>query len=138
MSVAKVIVLAVFGSAGALLAPGCSTYHDPATGQKATYGMSTLKAQLDAEVGTVYAAARKAAAELDLNVMRAAEDGISGEIWAYDAQYNQVNIRLGAIPEDRTRLAISVGPFGDKKKSLVLFESILKNLGQAEQFAAAP
>jgi hypothetical protein len=31
-----------------------------------------------------------------------------------------------------------VGPFGDKKKSLVLFETILKNLSEAPQVAAAP
>ncbi len=135
---AHAIVLAVLGTAGGLVAPGCSSYHDPATGEKATYGMQTLKARLDINVGTVYAAARKAAAELNLKVMRAAQDGISGEIRAYDAQRNQVDIQLGAMPEDRTLLAISVGPFGDKKKSLVLFESIMKNLTRAEQVAAVP
>jgi hypothetical protein len=134
---AHAIVLAVFGLAGGLLAPGCSTYHDPATGEKATYGMQTLKSRLDVDVGTVYAAARKAADELDLRVMRAAQDGISGEIRAYNAQRDQVEIRLGAMPEDRTLLRITVGPFGDKKKSLVLFESIMKNLSRAEQLAAA-
>ncbi len=135
---AHAIVLAVLGIAGGLLVPGCSSYHDPATGEKATYGMQTLKARLDVDVGTVYAAARKAAAELNLKVMRAAQDGISGEIRAYDAQRNQVDIQLGAMPEDRTLLAISVGPFGDKKKSLVLFEYIVKNLSPAQQLAAAP
>ncbi len=134
----RLIMLVVLGVAGGLLAPGCSSYRDPVTGEKATYGMQTLKARLDADVGTVYAAARKAAAELKLKVMRAAEDGISGEIRAYDAQRNQVEIRLGAMPEDRTLLAISVGPFGDKKKSIVLFEHIMGNLSQAEQIAAAP
>ncbi len=135
--VARVIVLMVLGTVGGLWVPGCSSYRDPATGEEATYGMETLKARLDADVGTVYAAARKAASELKLKVMRAAEDGISGEIRAYDAQRNQVEIRLGAMPEDRTLLAINVGPFGDKKKSIVLFEYIMKNLNQAEQIAAA-
>ena len=41
------------------------------------------------------------------------------------------------MPEDRTLLAITVGPFGDKKKSLVLFESIMKNLSPAQPVAAA-
>ncbi len=135
---AHTIVLAVFISAGGLLTPGCSTYHDPATGEKASYGMQTLKARLDLDVATVYAAARRAATELDLKVMHAAQDGISGEIRAYDAQREQVEIRLGAMPEDRTLLAITVGPFGDKKTSLVLFEYIVKNVGPARQVAAAP
>jgi len=134
----RFITLVTLGIAGSLLVPGCSTYHDPATGEKATYGMQTLKARLDVDVGTVYAAARRAAAELDLRVMRAAEDGISGEIRAYNAQRDQVEIRLGAMPEDRTLLAINVGPFGYKKKSLVLFEHIMENLSRAEQVAAAP
>jgi hypothetical protein len=135
---AHAIVFAVFAAAGGLLAPGCSSYHDPATGEKATYGMQTLKARLDADVGTVYAAARRAATELDLRVIRAAEDGISGEIRAYNAQRDQVEIRLGAMPEDRTLLAITVGAFGDKNKSLVLFESIMRNLSPPPQVAAAP
>jgi len=53
-----------------------------------------------------------------------------------DAQYDLVNIRLGAMPEDRTLLAINVGVFGDKNKSLVLFGHIMDNLGQVEQNAA--
>ncbi len=132
------IVLLVLEITGGLLAPGCSTYRDPATGEEATYGLETLKARLDVDVGTVYAAARRAANELNLRVMHAAEDGISGQIRAFDAQRDQVDIRLGAMPEDRTLLTITVGAFGDKNKSLVLFEYILKNLSQAQQLAVAP
>jgi hypothetical protein len=135
---ARVVTLVALGVAGGVLAPGCSPYQDPATGAKATYGMQTLKARLDLDVATVYAAARKAAKELDLKVMHAAEDGISGEIRAYDAQRDQVEIGLKAMPEDRTLLSISVGPFGNKNQSLVLFESIMKNVSQAPQVAAAP
>ncbi len=135
---ARVLILVALGSAGGVLVPGCSTYHDPTTGEKATYGMQTLKARLDLELGTVYGAAQRAAAAANLNVMRAAEDGISGEILAYDAQYNQVDIRLGALPEGRTLLAINIGAFGDKKKSIVLFEYILDNLSRAERLAAVP
>jgi hypothetical protein len=135
---ARVVVVVTLGIAGGLLAPGCSTYRDPATGKEATYGMQTLKARLDADVGTVYAAARQAADEVNLRVMHAAQDGISGQIQAYNAQRDQVEIRLGAMPGGRTLLAINVGPFGDKNKSLVLFEHILDSLSRAEQIAAAP
>lgn len=135
---ARVIMFVALGSAGGLLASGCSTYQDPTTGEKATYGMQTLKARLDVDVGTVYAAARRAAGDLNLKVMRAAEDGISGEIRAYDAQREQVEIRLKAMPEGRTLLAINIGAFGDKNKSVVVFEHIIDNLGRAEQLAAAP
>jgi len=133
---ARVVMIVTLGIAGGLLAPGCSTYRDPATGEKATYGVETLKARLDVEIGTVYVAARKAAAELKLRVMRAAEDGISGEIRAYNAQRDQVEIRLGAMPEGRTVLTINIGVFGDKNKSIALFERIMENLSRAEQIAA--
>ncbi len=135
---ARVIMLVTLGSAGGLLAPGCSTYRDPTTGEKATYGMQTLKSRLDVDVGTVYAAARRAAGDLNLTVMRAAKDGISGEIRAYDAQCEQVEIRLKALPEGRTLLAINIGAFGDKNQSVVLFEHIIDNLARAERLAAAP
>jgi hypothetical protein len=135
---ARVVMLVALGIAGSLLAPGCSTYRDPASGEEARYGLETLKARLSLEIGTVYAAARRAADELKLKVMRAAEDGISGEIRAYDAQRDQVEIRLGAMPEGRTLLTINIGAFGDKNKSIVLFEHILDNLSRAEQIAAAP
>jgi len=135
---AHAMVLVTLGVAGGLLTHGCSTYRDPATGEEARFGMETLKARLDLEIGAVYAAARQAADDLDLKVMRAAEDGISGQIQALDAQYDLVTIRLGAMPEDRTLLAINVGVFGDKNKSLVLFEQIMDNLSRAEQIAAAP
>lgn len=129
--------IVVLGIAGGLLGQGCSTYRDPATGEEATYGCQTLKAKLDLDIGTVYAAAKRAALDLRLRVMRAAVDGISGEIRALDAQRDSVDIQLGAMPEGRTRLTISVSVFGDKDKSIVVFERILGNLSATQQAAAA-
>jgi hypothetical protein len=68
--------------------------------------------------------------------MRAAEDGISGQIRATNAQWEPVEIQLGALPEGRTLLTINVGVFGDKNKSIVLFERIMANLSEAQQAAA--
>jgi hypothetical protein len=134
---AHAVWFVVLGLAVVLLGQGCSTYHDRASGEEATYGCQTLKAKLDLDIGTVYTAAKRAAFCLRLRVMRAAEDGISGEIRAIDAQRDWVEIRLGALPEGRTRLTISVGAFGDKKKSIVMFEHIMANLSAMQQAAAA-
>ncbi len=76
------IVLAVFGITGGLLAPGCSTYHDPATGEKATYGMQTLKARLD-EADTNLAQARESLLEAYGRWRRALED--VENLWALGA-----------------------------------------------------
>jgi len=127
-----IMVLAALGLAGGLLMSGCSTYRSPATGEEAHYGCERLKTELNVPIGEVYAAARRATCELRLRPMRAAEDGISGEITAFDAQRDTVEIRLGALPEGRTVMSIRVGVFGDKNKSVVLLERILENLGQQE------
>jgi hypothetical protein len=129
-----VVALALVG----LGAPGCCTYQDPATGAEATYAFETLKAELDLGIGTVYTAAKEAVNELSLRTTRAAQDGISGEIRAVDAQLDRVEIRVGALPGARTQVAIRVGLFGDRDKSIVVFEQIMANLSGAEQLAAAP
>jgi hypothetical protein len=134
----SVAMLVILGTLGGLSVPGCTTYRDPATGAEATYIFETLKARLNLEIGPVYAAAEKAVQELHLRLMRQAEDGISAEIRAIDSHYQTVDIRLAALPQGRTLLTIRVGVIGDKDKSIVLFEQIMRNLSQAEQQAAAP
>jgi hypothetical protein len=133
-----VVWLVAAGIAGSVLCPGCASYHDPVTGEEATYGCETLRAKIELEIGAVYAATRRAAADLHLRVTRAAQDGISGEIRATDAQRDMVEICLGALPGNRTALSIRVGPFGDKHKSIVVFERIMENLSRARQLAAVP
>jgi len=132
-----VILLAV-GLAGGWLVPGCTTYRDPVTGQEARYRFETLRAELDLPIRTVYTAAKRATSELDLRSTRAAQDGLAGEIRAVNAQLETVDIQVGALPGGRTELSIRVGVFGDRDKSIVLFESIMANLSAPEQLAAVP
>jgi len=136
MKARAVLIVALGLAAG--LSRGCSSYEDPATGKEATYSVDTLRTRLDLEIGTVYDAAREAARELRLRMVRAAEDGISGEIRAVNAQHDLVDIELGALPQQRTLLAIRIGAFGDRNKSIVLFEQILQNLSEEDRVAAAP
>jgi hypothetical protein len=121
------------GIAATWLCQGCCGHRERPYGVDVHYSWQTLRAKVNLPIGVIYAAARQATDELCLRVMRAAEDGISAEIRAVDAQYDTVEIRLGALPWDRTRLCISVGPFGDKAKSLVLFDRIMANVGGAGQ-----
>jgi hypothetical protein len=136
---ARVVMLMAVGIAGTLLTPGCETsYRDPNTGREAKYSFETLRARLDLEIGTVYAAARRAMSELKLEAMRAAQDGLSGEIRAHNAHLDSVDVRVGAMPAGRTMLTIRIGLFGDRDKSFVLFERIMANLSEQERAAAAP
>jgi len=135
---AHVVLLVALGLAAGGLGSGCSTYYDSATGEEATFTFQTLRARLDLDIATVYAAAERAAVDLRLRMVRAAEDGISGRILATNAQWEPVEIELGALPGGRTVLTIGVGVFGDKNKSIVLFERIMSNLSEMQQASAAP
>lgn len=116
------------------LCPGCGpTYRDPATGVEARYEWETLTAELDLEIGDVYPAARAAVDALDLRVLRDKLDGIAAEIRALDAHFDNVDVKLEAMPEARTLLTIRVGLFGNKNKSVVLFDQIVQNLAQREE-----
>jgi hypothetical protein len=125
----RAVVLAALGVAACLLGAGCGPdITDRATGVEADYQWGTLRAELDRPIGEVYAAAKQAVDELRLRVMRGEEDGIAAEIWAFDAQREQVDLQLGALPESRTLLTIRIGLCGDRSKSIVLFEDIMAKL----------
>lgn len=130
------VALAVLGSAWGLLGLGCSpAYEDPQTGVEANYGWETLKAELDLGLRAVYPAAHNAVDELDLKVMRSHVNGIAAQVYALDAHLDSVDIRLEALPESRTLLTIRIGLFGNRNKSIVLFDQIMENLVQGGAIA---
>lgn len=131
-----VVALAILGSACGLLCPGCGpAYRDPQTGVEANYAWETLRAELDLEIREVYPAAHGAADEMDLKVMRSRVNGIAAEVFALDAHLDTVDIRMEAMPEFRTLLTIRIGLFGNRNKSVVLFDRIMANLVQGGEFA---
>lgn len=120
-------------AAGCFLGSGCApTYQDPATGVEARYEWETLKAKLNRPIAEVYYAARDAAEDLDLRPLRCGLDGIAAEVVALDAHCDRVDIRVGALPESRSLLAIRVGFLGDMNKSAVLFSEIMERLARCE------
>jgi len=135
----RAVVLIVVGVAGCLLSQGCaSRVRDPATGTEATYHWEALCAEVDRSTWDVYAAAQQAVDELELKVWREEVDGLAGDIRAVDAHFNTVEIQLGAMPGCRTRLTIRIDLFGDKDKSIVLFEEIMAKLGEQESPTSVP
>jgi hypothetical protein len=133
------IALVVVALAASLLGQGCSReIRDPTTGVEADYDWGVLKACLDRPIADVYQAAQQAVCELGLDVYLRAQDGISAGIVAVDAQAEQVEIWLGALPGSRTELCIRIGLWGDKNKSIVLFESILARPAESVSAAAVP
>jgi hypothetical protein len=132
---AHALVRVVLGLAAGLGLAGCA-YEDPATGAKATYALEALHSEVDAPVPVVYAAALKAADSLDLTVGRAVESGFGAEIRAVDVLANVVNVRLKVLPGERTRLTIAVGAFGSRRKSIMVFNSIMANLAGMQPAAS--
>ncbi len=127
------VTIAFVVATGCLLCPGCApTYRDPATGVEARYEWETLRTELGEPISTVYYAARDAAQELDLRMLRCDLDGIAAEIVALDAHLETVYIRLEALPESRSLVMIRVGMFGSKNKSIVLFSQIMEQLAGQE------
>lgn len=121
------IRLFVLGAAGGLLVSGCA-YHNPATGQEAHYHQGTLRSELGAPVPVVYAAAQRAALDLDLFVGRAMEGAFGAEVQAVDNQGDFIDIRMEVLHQDGTRLIITAGPFGGRRKSLIVFDQVMESL----------
>jgi len=134
---ARIVLLIVLGLAGGLLVPGCLTYKNPTTGTKA-YTYHTLRAEVDAPMPVVYAAALQAADSLDLTVGRADQGAFGAVIRAVDVLDNVVDIRLKVLSPERTGLAIDIGVFGDRRKSIMVFDRIMANLAEKEPALVVP
>jgi hypothetical protein len=80
------------------------------------------------EIDAVYAAAKKAVEQLELDVSSDTKDALSAEIVARDAQDKKITIKLKSTTEDTTQISIRVGIFGSETKSILIYEQIKKNL----------
>jgi hypothetical protein len=125
--VAKLLVILMLTG---LVCSGCgSGIQGAGSDAEAKYGWGTLEATLQYPLGSVYEAAQTATSDLDLEVLLSERDDLAGEILARDAQEETVTIRLEALPRARTKMVIRVDVLGDKNKSNVIFNEIVKNLG---------
>jgi hypothetical protein len=122
----------VFLAGGFLLCQGCSSgIQGPGADFNAQYEWGTLKAKLDYPISAAHKAAKAAVEELKLKVVYDAHDSVAGQIIARDADRQTIKIMLDALPMSRTALTMTVGFFGDKSKSNVIFNKIVENLRQA-------
>jgi hypothetical protein len=134
----RAVTLVAVAFVGCALSQGCaSRIREPTAGIEAHYHWDVLKAKVDRSIWDVYAAAQQAVDELQLRVVCKKVDGLAAEIRAVDAHFDNVCVELGALPRSRTKLRIRIGLWGDKCKSIVLFQNVLAHLG-AEQGSAAP
>ncbi len=94
------------------------------------YLSGDLEAQEPYDIDRVYAAARKAAEDLELHVIEAktGKDALSGTVVARDAEDKQIEIKLASITTSTTKISIRVGVFGNETKSDLILQQIRRNL----------
>jgi hypothetical protein len=124
--------LLVLLACGLLVCQGCSSgIRGPGADFDAKYEWGTLKAKLDYPISAAHKAAKEAVEALKLKIVYDAHDDVSGQIIARDANRQSIKIMLDALPMSKTALTLTVGFFGDKSKSNVIFNKIVENLRQA-------
>lgn len=112
----------------AILVQGCIVAAVGAGAGTVAYLRGDLEVVEAADLNTVYAAAKKAAEQLELVVTRDTKDAMSAVIVTRDAEDKKITIKLKAVTEDTTKISVRVGTFGSETKSRRIYEKIKENL----------
>ncbi|MHC4507549.1 MAG: DUF3568 family protein [Planctomycetota bacterium] len=122
--------LAILLVSAAVLVQGCIVVAIGAGAGTVAYLRGDLQAVEAADLDTVYAAAKKAAEQLELVVTRDTKDAMSAVIITRDAEDKKITIRLRAATEETTKISVRVGTFGSETKSRRIYQKIRENLQQ--------
>lgn len=127
------IVIAVV--AGACLSTGLTGCLVAAAGAGAAAGVGTyayvtgkLSATLDAPLDRAHSASVKAVESLKFSEASKALDAFNGFVTARAADGAEVKINLKRLTDTTTEVEIRVGTFGDKNRSVAIYEEIKKHL----------
>jgi hypothetical protein len=122
------LYLAVLLISIAVLVQSCVVAAVGAGAGTAVYVMGKFKTYEAHDITTVYAATQKALEQLELNITGKTKDAMSAKIVARDSADKKITIKLGATPEQTTKISIRVGFFGNETKSRLIYDQIKKNL----------
>lgn len=92
------------------------------------YSSGKLYAVASVDVAGVYEATLQALGDLELKVTDKAKDVFSAKVVAEGADGKVVTVVITPREDKRTDVNIKVGPFGNKDRSLVIYEQIRKHL----------
>jgi RNase adaptor protein for sRNA GlmZ degradation len=92
------------------------------------YSSGKLYAVASTDVAGVYEATLQALGVLELAVTEKAKDVFSAKVMAKGADGKVVTIVITPRKDKHTDINIKVGPFGNKHRSLVIYEQIQKQL----------
>lgn len=112
----------------AVLLQGCLVVAVGAGAGTVAYLRGDLESVEAKDIDAVYAAAKKAAEQLEFHLISDAKDALSAVIVLRDAQNKKITIKLRSTTESSTKISIRVGTFGSETKSILIYDQIKKNL----------
>jgi hypothetical protein len=92
------------------------------------YVRGDLETELDAAPPEVAQAAESALKDLELPILSAQASELDGLVVATTAQGEKIHIDLESLADERTRVSIRVGTFGDRDVSDLILARIRDNL----------
>lgn len=123
------IGLALTMIASAAVQPGCvAVAAAGAAGGTVAYLRGDLEATLPSGMDETQQAVRNAIEDLDLASVSSKEDRLTAEYVARTAKDERVTIALERETDDSTAINIRVGRFGDRDRSLQIYDAISERL----------
>ena len=123
------VILAALYVATAVMVSGCVL---AAVGAGAAGTVAYVKGDLEVveskDLDTVYAATKKALADLELNAIQDNKDKMGATLVSRDSQDKKVTIKLTAVTDESTEISVRFGTFGDEAKSAMVYSKIKENL----------
>ena len=121
--------LAILYVTAAVMLGGCML---AAVGAGAAGTVAYVKGDLEVleakSLDDVYAASKKALAELELSVIQDNKDKMGATLTSRDSQDKKVTVKLTAVTDASTEISIRFGTFGDEAKSAMVYNKIKENL----------
>lgn len=122
------LVLYVLIVGAGCLVGGCVVAAVGAGAGTVAYVRGDLESVESHTLDEVYTATKKAVEKLELHLIEAKKDAMTGEVEVRDAQDKKILIKLAATAEKTTKISIRVGLFGSETKSRLIYDEIRENL----------
>ena len=123
------VILTLLGLCAAVVLSGCIL---AAVGAGAAGTVAYVKGDLEVVeskgLDTVYAATKKALADLELSAIQDNKDKMGATLVSRDSQDNKVTIKLTAVSDESTKISIRYATFGNEAKSAMVYNKIKDNL----------
>lgn len=126
--VAKLVVMLVGGAALAGLQSCVAVAAGAAGGATVAYVMGEYASELDGTPKQVVEAAKDVLKDMDMKIQTSASSAMDGKVVAKSALDKTITIIVKRVTDERSKINIRVGTFGDEEVSRSICEKIKKEL----------